>query len=71
MNKNKITIGMLTAIIVAILVALGVFNSNKVNPTESEITSFLECEAAGHTVGESHPRQCWTPSGMHFTEELE
>ena len=35
-----------------------------------EITSFQECADAGYPVGESYPRQCWTPDGKHFVEEI-
>lgn len=35
------------------------------------IANFEECEAAGYPVGESHPRQCWTPDGRRFVEELD
>ncbi len=35
------------------------------------VSSFAECEAAGYPVGESYPRQCWTPDGKHFVEDVE
>lgn len=35
------------------------------------ITNFEECTRAGYPVGESYPRQCWTPDGKHFVEEIE
>lgn len=38
-------------------------------PTHT-ITNFQECAAAGYPVGESYPRQCWTPDGKHFVEEI-
>ncbi|OHA08479.1 MAG: hypothetical protein A3B37_00030 [Candidatus Sungbacteria bacterium RIFCSPLOWO2_01_FULL_59_16] len=34
------------------------------------ITSFEECANAGYPVAESYPRQCHTPDGRTFTEEL-
>jgi eight-cysteine-cluster-containing protein len=34
------------------------------------IASFEECEAAGNPVMESYPRQCRTPDGRIFVEEL-
>lgn len=34
------------------------------------ITGFEECAAAGYPVGESYPRQCWTPDGGHFVEDV-
>jgi hypothetical protein len=36
-----------------------------------QISSFDECAAAGYPVMESYPRQCRTPDGRHFTEEIE
>ena len=36
-----------------------------------EITSFEECVAAGYAVLESYPRQCKTPDGKTFIEEIE
>lgn len=34
------------------------------------ITSFEECVAAGYPVMESYPRQCRTPEGAVYTEEI-
>lgn len=34
-----------------------------------KISSFDECIKAGYPVGESNPRQCWTPD-RHFFEEI-
>lgn len=35
-----------------------------------KITNFLECARAGYPVLESYPRQCKTPDGRTFVEEL-
>src|SRR3989344_3568458 len=35
------------------------------------ITSFSECADAGYAVMESYPRQCRTPNGQTFTEEID
>lgn len=35
-----------------------------------EINSFEECAKAGYPVGESYPRQCWTPDGRNFVEKI-
>ncbi len=37
---------------------------------EIKITNFEECIAAGNPVMESYPRQCMTPEGETFTEEI-
>lgn len=34
------------------------------------ISNFEECASAGFPVGESYPRQCWTPEGKHFVEDI-
>lgn len=34
------------------------------------ISNFIECAQAGYPVMESHPRQCRTPDGQTFVEEL-
>lgn len=39
--------------------------------TGQEIRSFEECAAAGNPVMESYPRQCRTPDGRTFTEEIQ
>ncbi len=39
-------------------------------PTDSSITNFEECIAAGNPAMESYPRQCRTPDGKHFVEEI-
>jgi hypothetical protein len=56
-------------IIGAILVAVLVAGNALYYYIDNEgITSFEECAAAGYPVGESYPRQCWTPNGKHFVE---
>ncbi|HXV27118.1 MAG TPA: hypothetical protein VD862_03815 [Candidatus Paceibacterota bacterium] len=34
-----------------------------------EISSFEDC-AGRYPVGESYPRQCWTPDGRRFVEDI-
>jgi len=36
----------------------------------SPTDNFEECAAAGNPVMESYPRQCRTPDGKHFVEEI-
>lgn len=36
----------------------------------STVLSFADCERAGYPVMESHPRQCRTPDGRTYAEEL-
>lgn len=35
------------------------------------VTNFLECARAGYPVMESYPRQCRTPGGQTYVEEIE
>lgn len=39
--------------------------------SNSKIDSFEDCEAAGYPILESYPRQCKTPDGKSFTEDIE
>ncbi len=48
------------------LLVVGVYSHR--GGKSSDISSFDECVAAGYPVGESYPRQCWTPDGKHFVE---
>ncbi len=40
------------------------------NGRENAVTNFRECAEAGNPIMESYPRQCRTPEGELFTEEL-
>ena len=69
MNKKIIWI----IAIIIILIGTGVYfvlNREKSSPLQ-RITNFEECARAGYPVGESYPRQCWSPDGRHFVEELD
>lgn len=59
-------------IIVIILGLLAVFFiiTNKEKLVPGEVNNFEECVSAGYPVMESYPRQCRTPSGELFTEEI-
>ena len=35
-----------------------------------QVSDFETCAEAGYAIGESHPRQCWTPGGRHFVEGI-
>ncbi len=50
---------------------LGAFLLVKNNSEEEDnVTNFDECVAAGYPVMESYPRQCRTPEGENFVEEV-
>jgi hypothetical protein len=62
---------LLLAIFIQIIIVTGLFFVGQKENSSASVTSFTECEAAGYPVGESYPRQCWTPEGKHFVEEIE
>lgn len=52
-------------------VVLVLLPPNASAPTTGEApTNFEECVAAGNPVMESYPRQCNTPQGGHFVEDI-
>lgn len=55
-----------------ILVSIGIYfglNRQLSSPLQ-KISNFEECVRAGYPVGESYPRQCWTPDGRSFVEKI-
>jgi hypothetical protein len=69
---NKKFIWIVAIITAAILISVGAYIAlNQQRPQPQTITNFEECAQAGYPVGESHPRQCWTPDGGYFVEEIE
>lgn len=65
----KYTFSIFLVSIIAALIVYVLVGSGK--PKEpSVVTSFEECVAAGYPVAESHPRQCRTPGGLVYAEEL-
>lgn len=69
MNKKNIWIIAVMIILAGVGIYFGL-NWQSVLPSD-KITNFEECARAGNPVGESYPRQCWTPDGRHFIEEIE
>lgn len=61
---------LLSLIVVTLLLAAGFFLFNR-SETSASVSTFEECEAAGYPVGESYPRQCFTPDGSNFVEEMD
>ncbi|MCH8945837.1 MAG: hypothetical protein IIA85_02855 [Nanoarchaeota archaeon] len=66
MKKQNYRKVMIIVIILAVVIFLVIISFYK----ESKISNFEECAAAGYPVGESYPRQCWTPGGKHFVEDI-
>lgn len=65
MNKNFIPF----IIILLVLGGVSIWYFASREP-QAEVLSFEECAAAGYPVMESYPRQCRTPSGKTFTEDI-
>lgn len=65
-SNTKLFIGLVLAFVAGVVTVL-LYTSND----KPAITSFAECVEAGYDVMESYPRQCATPSGQTFTEDIE
>lgn len=63
---------MLVLIFIALIIWVGFVIAKKYGPTSLPVTvsSFEECAKAGYPVMESYPRQCKTPDGRTFAEEV-
>lgn len=57
-------------LIFVLFLILILFYAPSLNKKDIEINNFEECADAGYAVGESYPRQCWTPEGKHFVEVI-
>lgn len=69
----KANIIILIVLLLAIVGAALWFMTNRQDAAPSEeptVLSFGDCEAAGYPVMESYPRQCATPDGRTYAEEL-
>ena len=64
--KKKLT---LILVIIAILVAY-IFSAN-LREDKILVTDFQSCADAGYPIMESNPRQCNTPEGRNFVEEID
>lgn len=67
MAKNKLKFILILMFI--LLFSSGCSLSGTSKKTDRKITNFIEC-AKNYPVMESYPRQCNTPDGGHFVEEL-
>lgn len=73
MNQNRFTRIIIVIGVVIFIAIAGYFISTQrafIQEPTMEVSSFEECAKAGYPVGESYPRQCWTPDGGHFVEKL-
>jgi hypothetical protein len=71
-TKFNNNLGLVIVAIVGILAIFAVLMiTHKPNGGETpQVASFEECTAAGYPITESYPRQCRTPNGELFTEEI-
>jgi hypothetical protein len=67
MNKKLIYI-LIVIILIGIVFWLAFFRNQ--STLVVNVASFEECVKAGYPVMESHPRQCRTPDGRTYAEEL-
>ena len=71
MKKQDLWKVIVIIIILVIIISLAITLFYKKLNKNEEINSFEDCANLGYPVGESYPRQCWTPDGKHFIEEIE
>ncbi len=65
------TISRLIVLLIAVVVIISVAAFLRQSPgSTSAINNFNECAQAGYPIMESYPRQCATPDGQSFTEEI-
>lgn len=67
--NNKIILFLIILILAGVLTYLTIFNCTE-EPLAFEVNSFEDCVSAGYPVLESYPRQCKTPEGKMFSEDI-
>lgn len=67
---HKIILIVVGLLIIAVASYAAFFYTPTPAPAPAHVTSFEECADAGNPVMESYPRQCTTPEGVHFTENI-
>jgi hypothetical protein len=72
MSKRVLFIRISIAFLIVALAGYIVFSrpEQKDAPTPPTITSFEECQKAGHPIAESYPPQCRVPGGPVFTQDI-
>jgi len=68
MNDLKAYLGI--GLVIVLTIGVGIWLWQVANLVPKKITNFEECAAAGYPVMESYPRQCRTPQGNSFTEDI-
>src|SRR5688572_20450428 len=72
MEKNKTIAWILGGVVLLVLAGFYVYQTQKApgDSTTPFITSFADCEAAGYEIVESYPRQCMSPEGNVYVEDV-
>lgn len=72
MNQKRFVniVVIIGAVVVAALAGYFIANQQTSLKPVKEISSFDECAKAGYPIAESYPRQCRTPDGRLFVENL-
>ncbi len=71
-ENNKMAIWTVVGVIVLAALGYWIYLTQK-SPEEDValfVSNFEECEAAGYSIMESYPRQCRTPGGTSYTEDI-
>lgn len=66
----KYTLPIILVAVVAGVIVYALASSGRVLSPPPVVASFEECAAAGYTVMESYPRQCRTPDGRTYAEQI-
>ena len=69
MNTEQFFTRRAIGLIVVAVIAGGIYFIMRESPVTA-VTSFETCAAAGYPVMESYPRQCRTPDGLTYAEEI-
>lgn len=70
MNPRRFFIGRAIGFLVLIVIALSIYLLTRQKAIAPVVTSFDTCATAGYPVMESDPRQCKTPDGRTYAEEI-
>ncbi len=71
MKKNPLFYVVFAGVLILVILGIWFFTRNTDDSNGTTVSSFEECVAAGYSVMESYPRQCRTPDGRLFTEEID
>lgn len=70
MNPRRFFLGRGIGFIVLLVIAFGIYLLTRQSAVAPAVTSFETCAKAGYPVMESYPRQCKTPDGRTYAEEI-